>query len=102
MDVVLTVGVPHDHGDRVGLDNEVASQPASFFGGRLSCGLVWVSDRNQISHGVCFSFVLVRAALISSSRQPAAPHPPGVIHGLAKFRLGRAGPSALDTGRNQG
>ena len=52
--VVIAFGVPDDHGDRIGLDDEVFGELACLVGGRLGGGLVGVSDRDQVRHCVLF------------------------------------------------
>jgi hypothetical protein len=52
--VVGAVGVPGDHRDRVRLDDQVGGQPPRLVGGGSGGRLIWVSDGNQISHGIPF------------------------------------------------
>jgi hypothetical protein len=46
VDVVTAVFVPHDHRDRVRLDDQVLSQPARLVGGSFRGCLIRVSDGN--------------------------------------------------------
>jgi len=52
--VVIAGFVPHDHGDRIRLDDEVPGKLPCLVGGGLGGGLVGVSDRDQVRHGVLF------------------------------------------------
>jgi hypothetical protein len=54
VDVVAAVFVPHDHGDRVRLDDQVLGQPACLVGGGFRSRLIRVSDGDQISHDIPF------------------------------------------------
>jgi hypothetical protein len=55
VDVVAAVRVPHDHRDRVRLDDQVLGQPACLIGSGLRGRLIRVSDSDQISHAIPFS-----------------------------------------------
>jgi hypothetical protein len=50
VDVVTAPSVPHDHRDRVRLDDQIVGQPACLAGGGLRDCLVRVPDGDQISH----------------------------------------------------
>jgi len=52
VDVVAAVFVPHDHRDRVRLDDQIPGQPTRLVGGGFGSRLVWISDGNQVSHGI--------------------------------------------------
>jgi hypothetical protein len=55
VDAVAAVLVPHDHRDRVWLDNQITGQPACLIGRGFRGCLIRVSDGDQISHGVLLS-----------------------------------------------
>jgi hypothetical protein len=50
VDGVTAPFVPHDHRDRVGLDDQIVGQPACLAGGGLRGRLIRVPDGDQISH----------------------------------------------------
>src|SRR5690242_10164318 len=77
VDVIAAVFIPHDHRDRVRLDDQVLGQPPGLVGGGIRGRHVRVSDGDQFSHGISFlswfSGLLVRAGCL---RQPSRPRPP--------------------------
>jgi hypothetical protein len=52
VDVVAAVRVPHDHRDRVRLDDQVGCQAACLAGGGVRGRFIRVSDGDQVRHGV--------------------------------------------------
>ena len=44
MGVVLALLVPHDHRDRVGLDDQVLGQPPCLVGGGIRGRFIWIAD----------------------------------------------------------
>ena len=52
MNVELALGVTNDDRDRIRVDGEVLGQAAGLIGGGFRSRLVFVSDGNQVSHGV--------------------------------------------------
>src|SRR5690242_13521523 len=77
VDVIAAIFIPHDHRDRVRLDDQVLGQPPGLVGGSVRGRHVRVSDGDQVSHGISFlswfSCLLVRAGCL---RQPSRPRPP--------------------------
>jgi hypothetical protein len=55
VDVVTAVFVPHDHRDRVGLDDQVPGQLACLVGRGIRGRLIRVSDGDQVGHDFSLS-----------------------------------------------
>jgi hypothetical protein len=69
MRVVITLLVPRDYCDGVGLDDQVLGQPSSLVGRCLGGRLVGITDRDQVSHDF-LSFSLGRQVMPSASARP--------------------------------
>src|SRR5690348_1439236 len=80
--VVLSLLVPHDHRDRVGLDDQVLGQPSCLGGGIVRGRLVGVADRDQVGH-IFLSFVAMpaRSRPVHQSCRPRAPPATGETTG---------------------